>query len=203
MSKKSAATTEERSLTDLKPDQRNPNAHTDKGRALLRSSLKRLGAGRSIVLDKHGRIIAGNATAAEAAESGIDGVIVVKSDGKKLIAVQRDDLDLDKDPKAREMSIADNAIADADLQWDPKILRELKDSDVDLEAAGLSEADLKRILGDAEDEDEDVPRIKGPKSPTLFIRLTKKERAAIDKAASAKGMDAGTWAKDQLVKAAK
>lgn len=59
-----APSTENRvSLSDLIPDARNANRGTDRGRSAVRKSLQDLGAGRSIVLDKHGRIIAGNKTA--------------------------------------------------------------------------------------------------------------------------------------------
>jgi hypothetical protein len=44
----------------LAPDKRNANRGTVRGRALLEDSLRRYGAGRSILADKHGNIIAGN-----------------------------------------------------------------------------------------------------------------------------------------------
>ena len=58
-------------LSDFTPDKRNANKGTDKGRAALTASLKNVGAGRSIVVDKHGNIIAGNETMEVAKQIGI------------------------------------------------------------------------------------------------------------------------------------
>ena len=44
-------------LEDLQRDPLNANRGTDRGRDLLRRSLKDYGAGRSIVVDAHGRIL--------------------------------------------------------------------------------------------------------------------------------------------------
>jgi len=118
-------------LRDLTPDDRNANKGTQRGTGELERSLRRHGAGRSILVDKKGRIIAGNKTAESAASIGLDDVIVVKTDGNQLVAVQRTDLDLD-DPKARALAIADNRIAELNLDWDTEVLGELADGGVDL-----------------------------------------------------------------------
>ena len=47
-------------LQDLVLDERNANRGTRPGRQALERSLQRLGAGRSIVIDRDGRVIAGN-----------------------------------------------------------------------------------------------------------------------------------------------
>jgi hypothetical protein len=47
-------------LSDLQPDRRNANKGTERGLKALDHSLRQYGAGRSILVDKHGRIIAGN-----------------------------------------------------------------------------------------------------------------------------------------------
>ena len=49
---------------------------------------------------------------------------MVKSDGTKLIAVQRTDLDLD-DPKARALALADNRAGELGLESDSEVLQEL------------------------------------------------------------------------------
>jgi DNA modification methylase len=48
-------------------------------------------------------------------------VIVVPTDGSKIVAVQRTDLDLD-DVKARELAIADNRSSEIGLIWNPEVL---------------------------------------------------------------------------------
>ena len=47
-------------ITDLKFDPQNANKGTDRGRKALAASLSEFGAGRSILVDKHGSVIAGN-----------------------------------------------------------------------------------------------------------------------------------------------
>jgi hypothetical protein len=100
-----------RKVSDLQPDKRNANKGTERGLKALDHSLRQYGAGRSLLVDKHGRIIAGNKTAQAAADIGLEDVIVVHTDGTKLVAVQRDDLDLEQDKAARELAYADNRVA--------------------------------------------------------------------------------------------
>lgn len=49
-------------INELVQDQHNFNRGTDEGARLMRKSLTELGAGRSILVDKDGNIIAGNKT---------------------------------------------------------------------------------------------------------------------------------------------
>jgi len=104
-------------IRDLTPDARNANHGTQRGRGLLEKSLRQYGAGRSLLIDKRGRIIAGNKTAEVAGSIGLDNVIVVETDGTKLVAVKRTDLDLD-DENARMLAYADNRVGELDLAWD-------------------------------------------------------------------------------------
>jgi hypothetical protein len=120
----SAKTKTINSLRDLTPDARNANCHTERGMALLERSLRDYGAGRSILLDRDGNIIAGNATVETAASIGLEDVVIVPSDGKKLVAVQRTDLSID-DKEARELALADNAVAAHNLAWDADVLMQL------------------------------------------------------------------------------
>jgi hypothetical protein len=98
---------------------------------MIEDSLRQYGAGRSILLDKHGNIVAGNKTVENAAAIGMDDVIVVQSDGTKLVAVQRTDLDL-ADPRTRQLAIADNRAGQVSLDWDADVLKGLVDDGVDL-----------------------------------------------------------------------
>lgn len=120
------ATTRTGKLSDLTPDHSNANKGTERGRYALEASLRKYGAGRSILIDKHGRIIAGNKTAETAADVGIDDVIVVQTDGRQVVAVQRTDLDLDSN-EARELAYADNRVGQLDLDFSPEqILADLQ-----------------------------------------------------------------------------
>lgn len=106
-------------IADLIQDQNNANLHTERGTYMVSRSLERLGAGRSILIDKDNEIIAGNLTTEQAADRGIEEVIVIETDGRQLVAVKRIDMDLD-DPAtgAREMAYADNRAAQISINFD-------------------------------------------------------------------------------------
>lgn len=110
---------------DLIPDSKNANLGTERGLALLDDSLRSLGAGRSILVDKNMRVIAGNKTLERAQDIGLQDVILVPTDGRALVAVVRTDLDLEADPDARRLAIADNRVGEVDLAWSPKVLLDL------------------------------------------------------------------------------
>lgn len=114
-------------ITDLTHDKRNARKRTKRGHLVIEQSLRKLGAGRSIVIDKFGQIIAGNGVIENAERAGITDVEVIPSDGSRIIAVQRTDLDLDADPKARELAIADNRSAEF-AEWDADTLADLASS---------------------------------------------------------------------------
>jgi hypothetical protein len=120
-----------RHLRDLTPDTRNANKGSERGQHLIEESLRQYGAGRSILIDKNGVIMAGNKTAENFGAIGLDDVIVVQTDGTKLVAVQRTDLDMMADPRARELAIADNRASEVSLDWNADVLKELGD-EIDL-----------------------------------------------------------------------
>ena len=107
-------------ISELIPDSNNANNGTARGRGMLETSLQKYGAGRSILIDKNNRIIAGNKTVEVAGAIGLESVRIVESDGKSIIAVKRTDLDLETDNEARELAFADNRVAQIDLQWCPE-----------------------------------------------------------------------------------
>jgi DNA modification methylase len=105
----------------LRPDTLNANEGTQRGLGLLDKSLRKLGAGRSILVDKDGNVIAGNKTLERAADIDLP-VRIIETDGKELIAVKRTDLDLysETDKRARQLAYADNKVAELDLAWKPE-----------------------------------------------------------------------------------
>lgn len=104
-------------VSDLTFDDKNFNKHTEFGMSLIEKSLRNNGAGRSILIDKNNRIIAGNGVVETASQIGLEDVQIVETDGTKIIAVKRTDIDLDS-KQGREMALADNATASVDLAWD-------------------------------------------------------------------------------------
>ncbi len=135
-----------KSVSDLIQDSRNANRGTSRGAAMVGHSLRTYGAGRSILIDRYGRIIAGNKTAANAVAAGLDSVQVVESDGTRLIAVQRTDLDLETDPKARELAVIDNRSSEVGLDWDADILAAFEESGLDLSEM-FTDQELADIVG--------------------------------------------------------
>lgn len=114
----------ETSIESLVPDNKNFNKGTEYGDRLMDESLRRFGLGRSILIDKNNRIIAGNKTAEKAADIGFTDVVVVEVDGNQLVAVKRKDIDLDS-AKGREFALADNATGKANLAWDEELIAEM------------------------------------------------------------------------------
>lgn len=98
---------------DFIQDDQNASVGSKRGAEILDFSFGELRAGRSIVVDKDGRIIAGNKAQKAALEQGIDEAIIIQSSGDRLIVHQRTDLDLsDPTGDARALAFADNRSAD-------------------------------------------------------------------------------------------
>lgn len=145
-------------LADLTPDALNANRGTERGAAFIGESLRLHGAGRSILVDRNGAIIAGNKTAEAAGAAGLEDMIVVRTTGDRLVAVQRMDLELDS-PEARALAIADNRASQLSLDWNLDVLQELEAAgSIDLGAffnpAELSAMWPAQLLADEDDVPE-------------------------------------------------
>ena len=129
----------ETNINALIPDDKNFNKHTEYGSALLEKSVTRFGLGRSILVDKNNRIIAGNGITETAGANGLEDVIIVETTGDKLVAVKRTDIDLDS-KEGRELALADNATANANLAWDEVALPQVAAAyDIDTSEWGVPE----------------------------------------------------------------
>ncbi len=114
---------------------------------MLRRSLEKLGAGRSIVVDAQNRTIGGAHVLEVAAELGLPAT-EIETDGTELIIVKRTDLDYDADGRARELSIADNRTAEVGIQFDyDKLMDTAKELDI---SDWFSDVELERITKDME-----------------------------------------------------
>jgi site-specific DNA-methyltransferase (adenine-specific) len=138
-------------LSDLIPDDKNFNKGSEYGNGLIEKSFSKFGAGRSILIDKNNRIIAGNKSVENAMSIGLDDVQIVESDGKRIIAVKRMDIDLDT-PQGREMALADNASAKANIVFDAELI-EAELGEATAVEWGIEVADKL----EAEEDDFDVP----------------------------------------------
>ena len=127
----------EAKLSDLVFDDKNFNKHTEYGMSLIEKSIRNNGAGRSILIDKNNRIIAGNGVTEIAGQIGLEDVQIVETDGTKIIAVKRTDIDLDS-KQGREMALADNATAAVDLEWDADAIADVSaEFDIDVSGWGV------------------------------------------------------------------
>jgi hypothetical protein len=131
-------------VADLKPDKHNANRGTKRGYQALENSLQQYGAGRSILIDRNGNVIAGNKTLEKAGAAGIEDVQVVETDGNVLVAVKRTDLDLETDPEARELAYADNITGKLSLDWDVEQM--LQDHEDGIEIPFFTSEELSAFL---------------------------------------------------------
>lgn len=126
-----------KTIADLTPDSANVNKGTERGHYLIDYSITELGAGRSILADADGVVVAGNKTLEVAADHQLP-VRVVQTDGSELVVVQRTDLRLtgkgaERD-RARKLAIADNRASEVGYSADVEIVLEHAQSGVDLSA---------------------------------------------------------------------
>ena len=132
-------------IRDIIPDDHNFNAGTEKGREMIEKSFRELGAGRSILLDKNNRIIAGNKSQQAAIATGITKVRIVDTEGDEIVAVRRRDVDLDS-KVGRELAFADNATQQVSLAWDEAELQQAaQDYGLDIADFGFDIEDLPHV----------------------------------------------------------
>lgn len=148
-----------RKLSSLRPDIKNANKGTERGLRLLDDSLREDGAGRGILLDRNGNVIAGNKTLERAVDQGFEEIIIVPTDGKQLVATQRLDVDIDS-PQGRRMALRDNRVGQVDLDWDAAELQALADKGVDLTTL-WNENELNWVLGRETTEDNPADEWQG------------------------------------------
>ncbi len=154
-------------ITDLKFDDKNFNKGTQYGKHLMEKSLSKFGAGRSILIDKNNRIIAGNKTTENFGELGLEDVKIVETDGKTLIAVKRNDIDLDT-PEGREFALADNQTAKTNIDFDFDYLESELGEDT-MEEWGLT---IEEEVDKMEDGDEiEIPQSVQLKPPMEYILI--------------------------------
>ena len=128
------------SIKDLKSDHKNARRRTDRSAELIKESLQRYGAARSIVIDEDNRILAGNGTIEGAKEAGINRIRVIETDGDEVIAVRRTGL---TEEQKVGLALADNRTADLS-EWDQEMLNRLGEQhDISL---FFSQDDLNGIL---------------------------------------------------------
>lgn len=161
--------------TNIKFDAHNYRKHSDKNKSLINKSLKECGAGRSIVIDNDGEIIAGNGIYEQAQKLKIP-TKIIETDGSELVVVKRTDLNTN-DEKRKQLAIMDNSTSDSS-EFDLDILQadfdveQLHDWGLDVEFENLEE-DLKDISDDIKESYEVVCECSNEEEQErLFYKLT-------------------------------
>jgi DNA modification methylase len=156
------------SISDLRSDHKNARKRTDRSAALIKESITRYGAARSIVIDEENRILAGNGTIEGAKAAGIKNVRIIETDGDEIIAVKR--TGLTEDQKIG-LALADNRTSDLS-EWDKEMLHQLsEDHDI---TPWFEAEDLAEIMGEVEvipaeglTDADDVPEV--PEEPVTKL----------------------------------
>ena len=104
-------------IEDIKRNELSFNKGTKFGDDMILQSLRKLGFGRSVLVDKNDVLISGDKVTECAKKMGIKNVRVVETTGDELIVVKRTDLDATT-RKGLEMSLVDNLSQERNLYWD-------------------------------------------------------------------------------------
>lgn len=142
-------------MNEIKFDKRNYRKHDKKNKSLIKKSLEKFGAGRSIVVDAEGEIIGGNGVYEQAQKLGLK-TKIVETDGSELVVVKRTDLKTD-DEKRKALAVMDNSTSDTS-EFDMELLTadfsvdELEDFGIELPEE--KEVEVPDVL---EKEDSDKP----------------------------------------------
>ena len=132
---------------EIKFDKRNYRKHDKKNKSLIKKSLEKFGAGRSIVIDAEGEIIGGNGVYEQAQKLGLK-TKIVETDGSELVVVKRTDLKTDDD-KRKALAVMDNSTSDTS-EFDLELLTadfsvdELEDFGIELPEEEEKEEDEEK-----------------------------------------------------------
>jgi DNA modification methylase len=103
-----------RTVAELDADPENRRTHPARNLEMITASLRDVGAARSIVIDEHGRVLAGNGVRAAAEAAGISKLRIVEGEPDELIAVRRRGL---TEEQKRALAIYDNRTGEL-AAWD-------------------------------------------------------------------------------------
>lgn len=139
-----------RDLVDGHLDPDNVRRHPGRNLEAIEQSIRRFGAGRSVVVDGDGKVVAGEGALRAAVEAGVEEVVLVESDGRRMVAVVRPDL---RGNEARAYALTDNRTTDLSaFDWNAvaEQVVALEDSGVDLAPLGWEEYELEPLRSSVE-----------------------------------------------------
>jgi rubrerythrin len=128
-------------LADLTPDPHNRRRHGDRNLEMIAASLRDVGAARSIVVDEHNEVLAGNGVVQGAARAGLTKVQIVEADRDTIIAVRRRDLTPEE---KRRLALYDNRTGEL-AEWNADQLRADQANGLDLQPF-FNEQELTSLL---------------------------------------------------------
>jgi len=114
-------------LKALKLDPANARRHPARNLEMIGQALDKVGAGRSIVIDDAGKVLAGEGVVREALKRGLR-LRVVDTDGKTLIAVRRSGM---TEQQKTDLALFDNRPGEL-AEWDAEQIRKLTEESWDL-----------------------------------------------------------------------
>ena len=144
---------EPRTIQQLVANPQNARRHPERNLEMIATSLRDVGAARSIVIDETNGILAGEGVTRAAAAAGLTRLRVIDGDGDELVAVRR--RGLTPDQKTR-LALYDNRTGEL-AEWDAEILDRLVAAGTDL-SAFWSKDELDQLL-------EEVHRTTGLMDP--------------------------------------
>lgn len=174
-------------LSELVPDPANTRQHPQRSKQAIASSVSTYGAARSIVVDGSGVVRAGNGTLEAARAAGIDEAVLVETDGRQLVVVQRADW---TPQQALAYAIADNRtgeLSEFDSDGVREALASLKQfADAAgtpslVEAIGFSEDELRALMapGPADGSEEfPHPKAAADVDPRYYVLIPCKDEDA-------------------------
>lgn len=119
-------------LTDIRPQEQNANAHTQRGLGMLEKSIQEDGWIGAITVAADGETFDGSARVEVGVPAGFEDAIVIRSDGSKPIIHVREDIPSASDPRAKRLGVAANRIAQVDYAPDASVLAGIAEEGVDL-----------------------------------------------------------------------
>jgi DNA modification methylase len=142
-------------ISDYTFDKTNINKGSEFGDSLLEKSMRETGLGRSVLADKNGVLIAGNKTLQKAAELGFTDIIEVETDGKQLVVVKRNDLDINTADGAK-MKILDNTVSKHNYVEDADVMEAVCE-EYELEPVQFGLTVPEKDLSDFDDNFDALP----------------------------------------------
>lgn len=125
-------------VTKIQLDPNNYRIHSKENKELIKKSLTECGAGRSVLVDKEGKLIAGNGVFEQAKALKIP-TKIVQTDGNTLVVVQRTDL-ATADKKRQHLAVFDNSASDLSVFDNEKIRKDF--SIEEIKELGVQEVEI-------------------------------------------------------------